>query len=114
MTDNCPNCHQRHVEPAAEYRGDVEVSHLYRCPACGETASSRGTGPESGRGRETAAPPSRARTGPLAAEQAPGVRESHRVGERQGGAQRADPTPEPIPGQTALPLHPMQPTLWSL
>lgn len=74
---------------------------------------SRGTGPESGRGRELT-PPSRARTGPLAAEQAPGVRESQRGGERQGGAQRADPTPEPIPGQTELPLTYRQVTLWSL
>lgn len=25
-----------------------------------------------------------------------------------------DPPPTPIPGQTALPLQPMQPTLWAL
>lgn len=25
-----------------------------------------------------------------------------------------DPPPDPIPGQTALPLRPMQPTLWAL
>lgn len=86
-------------------------------------SDSRGTGPETGRGRETAAPPSRARRGPLAAEQASGARESQRGGERQGDAQRAAPrdthaaapTPdEQIPGQTALELRHMQPTLWSL
>lgn len=76
---------------------------------------SRGTGHRAERGREeTAVPPSRTRTGPLADEQASGARESQRGGERQGDAQRGDPTPEPIPGQTELPLHPMQPTLWSL
>lgn len=64
--------------------------------------------------RARASAPSRARTGPLAAEQAPGARESQRGGERQGGAQRADPTAEQIPGQTALELRHMQPTLWSL
>lgn len=76
-------------------------------------SDSRGTGPETGRGREAAAPPSRARTGPLAAEWASGARESQRGGERQGGAQRADPV-EQIPGQTELPLTYRQPTLWSL
>ncbi|MFH9765129.1 hypothetical protein ACH4N4_30650 [Streptomyces microflavus] len=39
QVDNCPNCPRQHVQPAAEYRGDVEVSHLYRCPACGVTWS---------------------------------------------------------------------------
>lgn len=78
------------------------------------TASPRGTGRWLGRGREAPAPPSRAGTGPLAAEQASGTPESQRGGERQGDAQRADPTPEPIPGQTALELRHMQPTLWSL
>lgn len=74
----------------------------------------RGTGLGLGRGREAAAPPSRARTGPLAAEQASGVPESQRGGERQGDAQRAEPAPEQIPGQTELPLTYRQPTLWSL
>lgn len=78
------------------------------------TAAPRGTGRGLGRGRETPAPPSRARTGPLAAEQASGARESQRGGERQGDAQRADPTPDPIPGQTELPLTYRQVTLWSL
>lgn len=84
---------------------------------------SRGTGRLVGREREAVAPPSRARTGPLAAEQASGARESQRGGERQGGAQRAaprdtrtaaPPPDEQIPGQTALELRHMQPTLWSL
>lgn len=83
----------------------------------------RGTGLGLGRGRETAAPPSRGRTGPLAAEQASNVPESQRGGERQGGAQwavsratrtAAPPPDEQIPGQTALELRHMQPTLWSL
>lgn len=74
----------------------------------------RGTGLGLGRGREAAAPPSRARTGPLAAEQASSVPEPQRGGERQGGAQRADPTAEQIPGQTELPLTFVQVTLWSL
>lgn len=39
MTDNCPNCQQQRVEPAAEHRGDTQVSHLYRCPTCGVTWS---------------------------------------------------------------------------
>lgn len=75
---------------------------------------SRGTGLGVGRGRDlSSAPPSRARTGPLAAEQASSVPESQRVRERQGDAQRADPT-EQIPGQTELPLTFVQVTLWSL
>lgn len=85
---------------------------------------SRGTGLGLGRGRDLSpAPPSRGRTGPLAAEQASDVPESQRGGERQGGAQRAaprdtrtaaPPADEQIPGQTALELRHMQPTLWSL
>ncbi|MFE5958939.1 hypothetical protein [Streptomyces rubiginosohelvolus] len=39
MTDNCPNCQQQHVQPAAEAERNTQVSHLYRCPACGETWS---------------------------------------------------------------------------
>ncbi|MER5816841.1 hypothetical protein [Streptomyces californicus] len=39
MTDNCPNCPQQRVEPAAEVERNTQVSHLYRCPACGETWS---------------------------------------------------------------------------
>ncbi|MFI2354734.1 hypothetical protein ACH5AG_08605 [Streptomyces anulatus] len=39
MTDNCPNCPQQRVEPAAEHRGETQVSHLYRCPRCGVTWS---------------------------------------------------------------------------
>ncbi len=74
----------------------------------------RGTGLGLGRGREAPAPPSRARTGPVAAERGSGALESQRGGERQGDAQRADPTPEPIPGQTELPLTYRQVTLWSL
>lgn len=74
----------------------------------------RGTGLGLGRGREAVAPPSRARTGPLAAEQPSVARESRRGGERQGDAQRADPASEQIPGQTELPLVHHQPTLWSL
>lgn len=74
----------------------------------------RGTGLGSGRGREAATPPSRARTGPLAAEQASNAPEPQRGGERQGDAQRATSTAEQIPGQTALELRHMQPTLWSL
>lgn len=78
------------------------------------TTAVRGTGLGLGRGREAAAPPSRARTGPLAAEQASGIPESQRGGERQGDAQRVDPAPEQIPGQTELPLSFVQVTLWSL
>lgn len=73
----------------------------------------RGTGLGLGRGRETPAPPLRARTGPLAAEQASGVPEFQRGGERQGDAQRDAPA-EQIPGQTELALVYRQPTLWSL
>lgn len=77
-------------------------------------SDARGTGLGLGRGRETPAPPSRARTGPLAAEQASVAPESQRGRERQGDAQRADPTSEQIPGQTELPLVYRQVTLWSL
>lgn len=78
-------------------------------------SDSRGTGPETGCGRETAAPPSRARMGPLAAEQASSIPESRRGGERQRGALSPASIPdEQIPGQTALELRHMQPTLWSL
>lgn len=84
---------------------------------------SRGTGLGLGRGRPRAGGPSRARTGPLAAEQASSVPESQRGGERQGDAQWAAPRDaratalppdEQIPGQTALEFRHMQPTLWSL
>lgn len=39
QVDNCPNCPRQHVQPAAEYRGERQVSHLYQCPACGVTWS---------------------------------------------------------------------------
>ncbi len=79
------------------------------------TAVSRGTGRRLGRGRDPAVPPSRDKNRPLAGEQAPGVRESQRAGERQGEAQpSASNLNEQIPGQTALELRHMQPTLWSL
>lgn len=39
MNDNCPNCPRQQVQPAAEYRGNTQVSHLYQCPGCGETWS---------------------------------------------------------------------------
>ncbi|GGS41299.1 hypothetical protein GCM10010221_45110 [Streptomyces parvus] len=76
-------------------------------------AGPRGTGRRPGRGREA---PSRPKTRPLAPEQAAEAPESVRPRERPTGARTADPAPgvEQIPGQTALELRPMQPTLWSL
>ncbi|MEV7654606.1 hypothetical protein AB0O39_10590 [Streptomyces anulatus] len=39
MTDNCPSCPREKVRPIAEHRDGTQVSHLYRCPACGVTWS---------------------------------------------------------------------------
>lgn len=79
------------------------------------TTAARGTGRGVGRARDAAPPPWRARTAPLAADQASNAPESQRGGERQRGAHPAAPAAdEQIPGQTALELRPMQPTLWSL
>lgn len=77
----------------------------------------RGTGPETGRGRDLPPlPPSRPRNRPLAPERPAEVPESVRPRDRPTGARTADPAAgvEQIPGQTALELRPMQPTLWSL
>ncbi|MGW2594818.1 hypothetical protein ACWCXC_31760 [Streptomyces sp. NPDC001515] len=35
MTDNCPNCQQQSIQPAAEHHRGNQDSHLYQCPACG-------------------------------------------------------------------------------
>ncbi|WP_328903238.1 hypothetical protein OHR86_27955 [Streptomyces sp. NBC_00441] len=35
MTDNCPQCPQEGVAPAAEDHRNNQVSHLYRCAGCG-------------------------------------------------------------------------------
>ncbi|WP_405699132.1 hypothetical protein OG209_05405 [Streptomyces sp. NBC_01383] len=35
MTDNCPNCPQKDVEPITQLRAGVEASDLYRCTGCG-------------------------------------------------------------------------------
>ncbi len=75
------------------------------------TAQPRGTGRRLGRGREA---PQRPKTCPLAPEQPTEAPESTRTRERPTGARTADPTLEPIPGQTELPLTYRQVTLWSL
>lgn len=72
--------------------------------------AARGTGRGVGRARDV---PPRGVAGPLAGEQpteAPGV---DRPTESPAEARTAAP-PEQIPGQTALKLRHMQPTLWSL
>ena len=35
MTDTCPNCVRRHVEPTAEERTSTTITHTYTCPDCG-------------------------------------------------------------------------------
>jgi hypothetical protein len=74
---------------------------------------SRGTGRRAERGREGPVPPSRGVAGPLAGEQAAGSPGARHCTERPAEARTAVPS-EQIPGQTALELRPMQPTLWSL
>lgn len=39
LIDNCPACPRQHVQSAAEYRDETQVSHLYCCPGCGVTWS---------------------------------------------------------------------------
>lgn len=74
---------------------------------------SRGTGHRAERGREAPGPPSRGVAGVLAGEQAAGVPEPGPPSDRPREARTADPAPggEQIPGQTALELRHMQPTL---
>lgn len=35
MTDSCPNCVHRGVEPLDERRDGDQITHDYHCPACG-------------------------------------------------------------------------------
>jgi hypothetical protein len=42
MTDSCPNCCERGVDPCAERRRGDSIVHGYRCPKCGhQWATSR-------------------------------------------------------------------------
>lgn len=34
MTDSCPNCVHRGVEPNGEQRDGNQITHTYRCPVC--------------------------------------------------------------------------------
>ncbi|MFG2748061.1 hypothetical protein [Streptomyces xanthophaeus] len=34
MTDTCPNCLERDIEPAKERRRDQTTYHGYECPHC--------------------------------------------------------------------------------
>lgn len=34
MTDNCPNCQRRGVEPTASQRRGNRIVHGYHCPGC--------------------------------------------------------------------------------
>jgi len=72
---------------------------------------------EGGCGRWLSDPESIARNyGRVCAERL-GISPARRLGatsNRRPPATRTDPPVEPIPGQTALELQPMQPSLWSL
>ena len=35
MTDSCPNCVRRGVEPTSERREGDQIVHRYQCQACG-------------------------------------------------------------------------------
>ncbi|MEV7975371.1 hypothetical protein [Streptomyces sp. NPDC086519] len=35
MTDSCPNCCERGIDPAAEKRSGDSIVHGYQCPSCG-------------------------------------------------------------------------------
>jgi len=35
VTDSCPNCCERGVNPAAARRRNDSIVHGYQCPACG-------------------------------------------------------------------------------
>ncbi|WP_159056571.1 hypothetical protein [Streptomyces yokosukanensis] len=34
MTDTCPNCLERGIQPRAERRDDTQIRSAYRCPHC--------------------------------------------------------------------------------
>ena len=35
MTDTCPRCCRRHVQPRAERTDATQIRSAYRCPNCG-------------------------------------------------------------------------------
>ena len=35
MTDTCPNCLRRDVQPRAERTDNAQIRSAYRCPSCG-------------------------------------------------------------------------------
>jgi transposase-like protein len=37
MTDSCPNCCHRGIDPASETSSGQQITSRYRCPNCGHT-----------------------------------------------------------------------------